>query len=59
MTQLPPTQARETLGVMRAPLGDETEEYKDLESKIKNGCRESGILPFKDKMRQEMFPLPL
>ena len=35
MTQLPPTQAREMLGVMQAPSGNEIEEYKYLESKIK------------------------
>ena len=35
MKQIPPTQARETLGVMQAPSGDETPEVKYLEQKLK------------------------
>ena len=35
MKQIPPTQARETLGVMQAPSGDETPELEYLEKKLK------------------------
>ena len=35
MKQIPPTQARETLGVMQAPSRDETPEIEYLEKKLK------------------------
>ena len=35
MKQIPPTQARETLGVMQAPSGDKTPEVEYLERKLK------------------------
>ena len=35
MKQIPPTQARETLGVMQAPSGDKTPEVEYIEGKLK------------------------
>ena len=35
MKQIPPTQARETLGVMQSPSGNETPELEYIERKLK------------------------
>ena len=43
MWQLEPMQARETLGVMQAPSGDETAEYTYLKDKVKNNHKDFAI----------------
>ena len=55
MKQIPPTQARETLGFMQAPSGDETPELEYLESKLKNGYLRSDRPHSDVKMLLELF----
>ena len=49
MKQILPTQARETLGVMQAPSGDETPELEYLEKKLKKWITKIRASPLKQK----------